>query len=656
MDGPFIPECRDRGWDSLSGSAIAPSEAQAVVVRLHERVRSVDGQHAGESAGVSYRLFLPDAHRSSHEHVHDCSPIADASTNRSRAAVVFEPRETAGRAACLLALVAVPALARAAAEPAPADAEWHKVAAAFASPPAEFRLIQYGTHDGAPLPAARMIEAGIGGVMLFMQSNGYLRSDDAWRNLETNIRAAREAGLQVWVGDDNGYPSGMAGGLVVEADPALESRALVALTQDGAGPGPARLDLPAWAEAFVSGRICPVVDGRPALDQGQPAAVHPDRIETEGLAGPWRLYGFARVINREGTQAATTASGFATSGRYPNLLDSAATEMFVALTHEQYTRRLGPLAGTIDAVYTNEPNLMTRWFLPGDRPGGVALVPWHEDLLPRFQAEHGSDLLPLLPALYGGDDAVSRLTRRHYYQTVGTVLAENFPRRIAAWGAGAGVRTAGHPLLEENMLHHVVGYGDFFRFVERSTFPPATCPCPTAAAPGIIWMPKFLSFDRSGPGTDHRRGAARSAHRAARPPARSGTGGRPPFRRHGGAERRESVHDVRALAAVRPGRLSRPQRLYRSAVGRPPRRSQRRNGGGVLSDRDVPGGVRAIGPALSRGRPGNACRSEPGDRTRSCGHSWLAASISTGCTATGSVRPAWKTAASSPPADATPRS
>ena len=371
--------------------------------------------------------------------------------------------------------------------------EWREIAAAFATPPAEFRLIQYGTHDGAALPMARMAEAGIGGVMLFMQSNGYLRSDDAWRNLEANIHAARVAGVKVWMADDNGYPSGMAGGLVVELDPAFESRGLVAVTQDGAGPGPARLELPGWAEAFAHARLYPVVDGRPALDQGQPAAVHPDRVEAEGLAGPWRLCGFARAINRAGTQASTTVAGFATTGRYPNLLDAAAMEKFVSLTHEQYARRLGPLAGTIDVVYTNEPNLMTCWFLPGARPDGVAFVPWHEEMVRRFQAEHGYDLLPVLPALFGGDDAASRLTRRHYYQTVGTALAENFSRRITSWGAGQGVRSAGHPLLEEHMLHHVVGYGDFFRFVQELDIPACDLPMPDRGGFLNYWMPKFLS-------------------------------------------------------------------------------------------------------------------------------------------------------------------
>lgn len=398
-------------------------------------------------------------------------------------------------AALLLGLAAATVATHLAAEPAtatPAD-EWQQIAAAFASPPAEFRLVQYGTHDGAPLPVARMAEAGIGGVMLFMQSHGYLRSDEAWQNLEANVRAARAAGLRVWIADDNGYPSGMAGGLVVEAHPEAESRCLVAVCREGTGPGPVHLDLPSTAERFVHAFIYPLVDGRPALDRGRPAAVSGQRIEAEGLDGPWRLCGFALHLNREGTQAFTTIGGFSHTGRYPNLLDATGMAAFTRLTHEAYARRLGPLAGTIDVVYTNEPNLMTSWFLAGERPGGVAFVPWHEDLPRRFQADHGYDLLPLLPALYGGDDVASRLPRRHFYETVGTVLAANFPRRITAWGQGQGVRSAGHPLLEEHMLHHVVGYGDFFRFAAELDIPSCDLPMPDRGRSWNFWMPKFLS-------------------------------------------------------------------------------------------------------------------------------------------------------------------
>jgi hypothetical protein len=109
----------------------------------------------------------------------------------------------------------------------PVSADWRKVDAEFANPPAEFWLVQYSKQDGALLPYAKMAESGIGGVKLFMQSDGYLHSEEAWENMGKNIAAADEAGFDVWIADDNGYLSGMAGGLVVEADQNFETRCLV---------------------------------------------------------------------------------------------------------------------------------------------------------------------------------------------------------------------------------------------------------------------------------------------------------------------------------------------------------------------------------------------------------------------------------------------
>ena len=380
---------------------------------------------------------------------------------------------------------------------------WASIDAGFKNPPPEFRFIQYSKHDGALLPYDKMKIAGIGGVMLFMQSDGYLQKEEAWQNIGKNITAAREAGLQVWLADDNGYPSGLASGRVVEADPAFETRGLFEVFQDGKGAGPVRIDLPRGAEKFVHAFLYPLEDGRPVLEKGTAVPVQADRVETNGLEGPWRLSAFALQVVREGTQAESTKAGFQTTGRYPNLLHASAMEKFVSLTHEEYARRFGPLAGKIAGFYANEPNLMTLWFKPGQHEGGRVFLPWDADLPRRFQQEHGYDLLPRLPALYAGEDVAAKLVRRHFYETVGSTLAENFSSRIASWAGKSGVKASGHPLLEESMLHHVIGYGDFFRFVKPMHAPACdlTMPdsqaylldCPHFGAPHNYWMPKFLS-------------------------------------------------------------------------------------------------------------------------------------------------------------------
>jgi hypothetical protein len=386
-------------------------------------------------------------------------------------------------------------------------AVWRTIDAEFASPPAEFRMVQNCGHEGAVPPIEKMRDAGIGGVMLFMSKHNYLRNEQAWTNMLTSIRLAKEAGMQVWVADDNGYPSGQAGGLVVEVDPAFELRVLSPVVRRGQGPQTIRMDLPPTAEKFVSAMIYPEKDGQPVYADGVAVAISGNRLVATGLDGPWVLHAFAVKINNDaGSPAVGTASpetGFGNTGHYPNLLDSAAMEKFVDLTHAEYARRLGSLTKQIDLFYSNEPQLGTTWFTNGERQGGEVFLSWVSELPQRFDEDHGYDLMPLLPALFGGDNDEARLVRRHFHQTVGAMLAENFSGRIGAWAEKHGVGSTGHPLLEESMLFHVASYGDFFKFVEPMQVLACDVPMPDGqsynanplhfGASWNYWMPKFLS-------------------------------------------------------------------------------------------------------------------------------------------------------------------
>lgn len=370
---------------------------------------------------------------------------------------------------------------------------WDALDAAFGDPPAAYRMVQYSGHHAPVVPLEKMQEYGIGGVMLFLSSQDYLRNDAAWEVMAENIRRAKALGMQVWVADDNGYPSGMAGGLLVEADPAYEARGLVQVTLEGEGPGAARLDLPAGLERFVHGVLYPRTETGPDLAAGRAASVAADRIEAEGIAGPWTLAGFALDVIDEGTQAQQTAKQFQTSGRYANLLHADAMAAFVEMTHAAYARRLGALEGAIDVFYTNEPNLMTLYFEPGERPGGLAYAPWDAALPERFRAARGYDLMPALAALFGGEGDDAELVRRHFYQTVGEMMAEGFSGRIARWAEANGVRSGGHLLLEEYTAMHVINYGDFLRVLGEQHVPGCDIPMPDAGARWNYWMPKYVS-------------------------------------------------------------------------------------------------------------------------------------------------------------------
>ncbi len=364
---------------------------------------------------------------------------------------------------------------------------------AFHDPPNVFRIIQFSRHEGEVLPIARMREAGIGGVMLFMSRHNYLRNEDAWNNLKTTIRLAKEAGMQVWVADDNGYPSGQAGGLVVAANPAHELRVLTPVIQRGEGPKKISMTLPSSAEAFVSATIYPEKDGQPLFTAGLPVTVSGKDVEAIGLTGPWVLQAFALKVNSDaGSPAAGTAPQFGNTGRYPNLLDAAAMEKFVDVTHAEYERRLGSLSDQIDVFYCNEPHLGTTWHSGGERPGGEVFLPWVADLPQRFRSDHGYDIMPFLPALFAGTSDECRLVRRHFHQTVGTMFADNYPGRIASWAEAHGVRSGGHFLLEERMDSHVSGYGNLFQVLQRQHIPGCDVAMPVPGDYWNFWMPRLI--------------------------------------------------------------------------------------------------------------------------------------------------------------------
>jgi hypothetical protein len=210
------------------------------------------------------------------------------------------------------------------------------------------------------------------------------------------------------------------------------------------------------------------------------------------LDGEWELHAFALRVNDEGTQAMTTKEGFLTSGRYPNLLDAAAIDAYVEMTHAEYLRRLGPLQGQIDVFYGNEPNLMAIWHSGGRRPSGEGYLPWAPDLSRRFRRDHGYDVEPWLPALFRGGSDEALLVRRHFYQTVGDLFSENYTGRIARWAERNGVRSGGHLFIEERMDMQVISEGNFMKSIGDQQIPGCDVPMPDPGNYWNYWMPKFV--------------------------------------------------------------------------------------------------------------------------------------------------------------------
>lgn len=271
-------------------------------------------------------------------------------------------------------------------------------------------------------------DLGLGGIVCNVAFRNYMRSEENFKTLVDGVEACAKLGLIVWLYDEDGYPSGSAGGLVLKDDPALEAAEL----------------------AYDAGRADPFIV-RPA-------------------------YEFTHASNN-----------YYAARRYVNLLDDRATRSFIAHTHEVYWKRLQAHFGkAIQAVFTDEPSLIAvnlgqipesarkdvRVVDPIDptvRP--LPAVPWGYDLAEQYRKRYGEDLMAQRRSLFAGDSADDRKVRRQFWGLIADLVAERYFGALQDWCGKHGVASSGHTLWEEAVMHHPALEGNGLKALARMDIP-----------------------------------------------------------------------------------------------------------------------------------------------------------------------------------------
>ncbi|MBN2271213.1 MAG: hypothetical protein JXN61_11405 [Sedimentisphaerales bacterium] len=304
--------------------------------------------------------------------------------------------------------------------------------AAWSAPSAELRPLQivHGLPAGQATPEAmsKLKELGLGGIVCNVNFNQYLRSQEHWQALINAVQACAKTGLVVWIYDEDGYPSGAAGGLVLEKDVKFEA---LALAYD------------------------------PSL---------PDRF-----------------ILRASYEHTHASNNFYAARRYPNLLDAEAVECFVKVTHDAYWERLkGFFGSTIKAFFTDEPSLMATNIgpLPAEVAKNVrvadpldesikplASVPWVADLAAKYKERYGEDIAPVRKSLFAGDSDDDRRVRRQFWALVTDLFAERYYGRLKKWAGEHKVASSGHILWEEQIVHGVPLEGNPLKMLMQMQIP-----------------------------------------------------------------------------------------------------------------------------------------------------------------------------------------
>ena len=205
--------------------------------------------------------------------------------------------------------------------------------------------------------------------------------------------ALQEAGrldMNVWIYDENSYPSGFAGGWVPELMP--ESRGQGLSFHESK-------QVPQWDADTV---------GVFRLANGDAENVSP-RVKAGEVLGDGRFLS-ATIVR--------AANSPWTAGRcYVNLLTPGVTEKFLDVTLEAYRKNIGDQFGKrVPGVFTDEPNI---------RPAGG--LPWCDDLPEQFQKRWGYNLLDNLASLSTpvGD---WRKVRFQYFSTLNGLFIERWSK------------------------------------------------------------------------------------------------------------------------------------------------------------------------------------------------------------------------------------
>lgn len=214
-------------------------------------------------------------------------------------------------------------------------------------------------------------------------------SDEWFRLWKVALKEAEKLDMNVWIYDENSYPSGFAGGLVPDAMP--HSRGMGIELQEHNKP-------PSWSDEILS-----VFQLSNDNYKDVSKKIRSQEKMPEGK--------YLSVVMRQ----APTGEWF--GGKYyVDLLKPGVTEKFLEITMGAYQREIGNQFGKrIPGVFTDEPHLTPA--------GGLH---WTTALEEEFQKRWGYDLMAHLPSLFLPEGDWKRI-RHNYYQ----VLLEMFIDRWA---------------------------------------------------------------------------------------------------------------------------------------------------------------------------------------------------------------------------------
>lgn len=332
---------------------------------------------------------------------------------------------------------------------------------------------QHGDHtDSIPAEVERIFNSGCLAFCVESRPHRDFAGDGWWRDMDIILREAKKRGMEVWILDDDHFPTGHANG-ALKAHPELRPWQIGEEHLDVVGP---------LSSATVLLRRLPNEENRLIGVYAYPRTGNAEEIAPEPIDLTANVNGkYLRFDIPDGCYRIyflyQTRNG-AMSQEYIDMMNPESVRLLIDAVYEpHYAHYKDEFGGTIRGFFSDEPRIGNTWFSAHvceyqyyeTRIGLAGMAyPWREtELLRRMTEVTGYDPLPYLAALWCDMGQKTAEIRHAYMDAVSSLYRDSFTRQLGDWCREHGVQYIGH-IIEDNESHARLGCsaGHYFRSLD----------------------------------------------------------------------------------------------------------------------------------------------------------------------------------------------
>ena len=273
-----------------------------------------------------------------------------------------------------------------------------------------------------------MDKAGLGGY--FMHARGGLQTEylsKEWMNcVKTCIEEGNKTGMASWCYDENGWPSGFAGGIVTGMGDKYHVRH-IEICEVGNEEDLSEDDLIGVYSLEESGQLLILT-----LEQAKVRLSKGNKL--------------IKIINKSNPY-------------YIDILNKDVVKAFIEATHEKYYENFKEDFGKgIPGFFTDEPQFSRE------------LIPWSYVLPQEFEKKYGYDIVAMLPSLFIECKGYESF-RYDYWALVCELYQVSYGKQVYDWCEEHNCKLTGHTIQEDSLLWQMYCCGGVMPFYEHMHTP-----------------------------------------------------------------------------------------------------------------------------------------------------------------------------------------